>query len=99
MLEFLTDDVTVRELIRERVYQEVKDFNVAGKDVFRGLVQPTESEQTLNGYRLKKQRTLDWEPQFEQACEAFETNRILVLVDDRQAESLTDRITVGPQLR
>ena len=29
-LEFLTDHITVRELIRERVYQEVKDFN-AGK--------------------------------------------------------------------
>ena len=42
VLSFPSDRITVRELIRERVYQEVKDFN-AGKaraPVFRGLVCP-----------------------------------------------------------
>ncbi len=78
-LEFLTDHITVRELIRERVYQEVKDFNARKSQVtFRGLVKPTDAEQTLNGYRLKKPRMIDWHPQFAKACEAFEANAVLV---------------------
>ena len=57
-LEFPTERITVRELIRERVYQEVQDFNLkSDEQVFRGLVQPTDAERVLNGkpteYRLK----------------------------------------------
>ena len=60
-LEFPTERITVRELIRERVYQEVQDFNrKQGERVFRGLVQPTDAERVLNGrrteYRLKRHR-------------------------------------------
>ncbi len=54
VLDFLTEKITVRELIRSRVYQEVKDFNTQQPEVFTGLVQPTETEQTLNGYKLRK---------------------------------------------
>ncbi len=50
VLDFLTERITVRELIRSRVYQEVKDYNTQQPEYFRGLVQPTEAEQTLNGY-------------------------------------------------
>jgi len=93
-LEFLTEQITVRELIRERVYQEVKDYNARKSDVFHGLVQPTDAEQTLNGFRMRQWRMIDWQPQFEKACEAFEANRVLILVDNRQAESLDERITL-----
>lgn len=95
-LEFLTDHITVRELIRERVYQEVKDYNAKKGDTFRGLVQPTDAERTLNGYKMKKRRMIDWQPQFTKACEAFEANSVLVLVDQKQAESLEDPITITP---
>ena len=44
-LEFPSERLTVRELIRERVYQEVQDFNrQASELVFRGLVQPSGTE-------------------------------------------------------
>lgn len=95
-LEFLTDHITVRELIRERVYQEVKDYNARQPQVFRGLVQPTDAEQALNGYKLKKPRQIDWQPQFDKACEAFEANQVLVLINDHQAESLEEQITIAP---
>ena len=96
-LEFLTDEISVRELVRERVFQEVKDHNAKkGETFFRGLVQPTEAEKTLNGFKLKKPRLLDWKPQFETACEAFEKNAIIVLIDDKQAESLDDRLKITP---
>lgn len=98
-LDLLTETITVRELIRSRVYQEVQDFNLkqnaSGTHHFRGLVQPSDTESTLNGYKFKTPRQLDWKPQFQKACEAFEQNRILILIDDRQAESIDQELTLA----
>lgn len=96
-LEVLTERLSVRELIRSRVYQEVQDYNLAQPEHFRGLVQPTDAEQTLNGFKLKTRRQIDWKEQFDRAVEAFETGRILVLVNDRQAETLDEEIVVTPE--
>lgn len=97
VLEFLTETITVRELIRSRVYQEVKDHNTTpSSTTFRGLVQPTDAEQTLNGFELKQPRQIDWNAQFERAIEAFEGNQILILVDDRQVTGLDESITIKP---
>jgi hypothetical protein len=97
-LEVTTERLTVRELIRSRVYQEVQDYNRQRGQVFQGLVQPEEAEKTLNGWKLKKPRLLDWKQQFERAVEAFESNRILILVNDRQAESLDEELVIEPQM-
>ncbi len=100
-LEFPCERITVRDLIRERVYQEVQDFNRRRDEpVFRGLVQPTDSERLPNGtaseYRLKRPRAIEWRPQFDQALEAFDRNGYLVLIDDCQAESLDQEFVIGP---
>ncbi|WZP00678.1 hypothetical protein EP7_002327 [Isosphaeraceae bacterium EP7] len=98
-LEFLSETITVRELIRERVYQEVQDYNVrqGTGGPYRGLVQPEGYEVALNGPRsTAKARPIDWHKQFEKALEAFETNRVLILIDDRQAESLEQTFAIGP---
>jgi hypothetical protein len=97
MLDFLTDRITVRELIRRRVYQEVKDYNIQQPEYFRGLVQPTDTEQTLNGYRLRRRRQIDWEQQFEQALQAFAGNGFVLLVDDQQMDDLEAEIVVSPE--
>ena len=91
-LEFPTERIDVRELIRSRVYQEVQDFNREKRSEFRGLVQPTDAEQTLNGFRLRKPRQIDWKQQFEKAIEAFDAGRILILVNDKQMMSLDEEI-------
>jgi hypothetical protein len=98
VLEFLTEHITVRELIRQRVYQEVQDYNLSkAKDpVFNGLVRPTDAEQTLNGYKLKRARQIDWHQQFENASAAFDAGRVLVIINDRQAESLDERVEINP---
>jgi hypothetical protein len=97
VLEFLTERITVRELIRSRVYQEVQDYNRKQPDVFRGLVQPSDAEQQLNGgYKLKKRRDIDWKKQFDKACDAFERNGFFILIDDKQAESLDQEFTIEP---
>ena len=43
---------------------------------------------------LKKPRQIDWKRQFDRAIQAFESNQILILVDDRQAESLDEEFAV-----
>ncbi|MFM9995633.1 MAG: hypothetical protein ACKVU4_07510 [Phycisphaerales bacterium] len=94
-LECPTERITVRELIRERVYQEVQDYNREKLGSFRGLVQPSEAETALNGYKLKPGREIDWKTQFERACEAFEARRVLVLAGARQTESLEETIEIS----
>lgn len=93
-----TETLTVRELIRSRVYQEVEDFNRNQRQDpatrFHGLVQPNGTEVTLNGYQLKDPRQLDWNQQFEKACDAFSCNRILILVDRYQATDLDETVTL-----
>ncbi|SFJ41659.1 hypothetical protein [Planctomicrobium piriforme] len=101
-LEFSSERITVRELIRERVYQEAQDFNrQEDQRIFRGLVQPTDAERVLNGqrpeYRLKSRRTIDWKPQFEKAVEAFSHNGFFILIDHHQAESLDQVLVVNPR--
>jgi hypothetical protein len=86
--------VTIRESIRRRVEQEVRQYNDSTPGYFRGLVQPREAEVTLNGYKLRKQRQIDGEDQLARAVEAFENHRILVLVDDHQVDNLDHRIDI-----
>ena len=87
---------TVRELIRCRVRQEVERHNQNLPETYRGLVQPEESEQILNGFRMNTRRPLDWEAQFRSACSSFETNGFLVLVDGLQVTGLDDPLEVQP---
>lgn len=101
-LELPAETLTARELIRERVYQEVQDYNQGTEaKQFHGLVQPTDAERVLNGrrteYRLPARRQIDWRTQFDAACRAFETNQFLLLVDNRQAETLDEQFTVNPR--
>jgi len=91
-LEFLTERVTAREVIRSRVYQEVTEYNarqVQSKSrteggLFRGLVQPRDAEQTRDGFRLRTPRRIDWNEQYEAALTSFAKNRFLLLVNDKQ---------------
>lgn len=103
ILADLTERLTVRELLRARIWQEVQDHNCTAPGTatnpagpnFHGLVQPTDTERTLNGFRFSKPRALDWEEQFRRACEGFERNGFFVLVGDRQATTLDEEFTVA----
>src|SRR5687767_8409095 len=85
-LDFLSQTITVRELIRSRVYEEVQEYNLRSPEYFRGLVQPAEAEQTPNGFCVRKGRQIDWKKQFELACDAFEHDGFVIHVDDKKAE-------------
>jgi len=91
------ETISVRELIRQRVLQEVEEFNNRQPAVFRMLVQPSEAERTLNGFKFHKPRLVDAVTQYERALEAFEGNGFIVIVDDRQIESLDMEIPLRPE--
>ena len=93
-IDCLTERLAVRELIRARIYQEVQDYNLREPEYFRGLIEPTNAERVLNGYKLKARRKIDWEEQFKWALEAFERNGFFVLVGERQAETLDEEFEV-----
>ena len=72
----------------------MQDYNSSEPEYFRGLVEPSESERTRNGYKLRKRRKIDWQEQFNRALEAFQCNGFFVLVGDKQAERLDDAFEV-----
>ncbi|MBE1489527.1 hypothetical protein [Plantactinospora soyae] len=87
-LEIFEERLPLREVIRRRVFQEVAEHNAKGGDVFRGLVQPTDTERTRGGFKLRQPRRVDPAEQADRALEAFSHNGYVVLVDDRQVEEL-----------
>lgn len=91
-LEDIPAALTLRDLIRTRVREEVARVNADPGREFRTLVQPADAERTLNGFRLREPRRLDWEKQAEVAEEAFRRNGFFVLVGDRQVEDLDEEL-------
>jgi hypothetical protein len=96
VLDLLTERLTVRELIRSRVYQEVQDYNLKRPEHFEGLVQPSSSEQLLNGCKDGRSRAIDWHRQFDAAVEAFQGRRVIILINDHQVADLDDEIVIQP---
>jgi hypothetical protein len=91
-LEDIPAALTLRELIRTRVREEVARVNADPGREFRTLVEPTDAERTLNGFRLREPRRLDWEKQAAVAEEAFRRNGFFVLVGGRQVEDLDEEL-------
>ena len=89
------DIITARDLIEQRVTMEVERYNKEASGHFVGLVQPTESEQLVNGYKLKKKKAIDAEKQVYIALDAFKNNGFFILVDDQQVEGLDEAIMLS----
>lgn len=94
-LHFATDTITVRQLIRERVHQEVQQRNHETDHSRRQrLVTPESLEAALNGERPIERPGIDWRKQVDIACDAFERNGFFILLDELQAESLDEVLTI-----
>ena len=95
-LDLLSSTITLRELIRRRVYEEVREYHAAPPSaVFRSLVTPTAAEAALNGPKPSPttvKKHIDWEAQCERVWEAFTRNGFFVLVGDRQVEDLDEEL-------
>ena len=97
VLQVVEPMLTAREILRRRVFEEVSRFNATRGEIFQGLVQPNDTERALDGYKLKKARQLDWRDQFDKAVQAFDKQRILMLVGERQVESLDEELMLGAE--
>lgn len=95
-LDIPEERITVRDLIRARVYREVHDYNLDQPEVFQGLVQPSDAERSLNGFKMRRRRRISPERQFELAKRAFYSNGFILLVDDRQVDELEEEIEIQP---
>ncbi|MFM9908827.1 MAG: hypothetical protein ACKVOW_05745 [Chitinophagaceae bacterium] len=94
-LEFKTDTVSVKDIIIERVTSEVNNYNTKLPQYFNGLIEPTDAEKTLNGYKLKEKKIIDVEKQIYTALDAFQKNAFFILIDTIQSESLEQMVTLN----
>ncbi|MDD1058653.1 hypothetical protein NMG29_10560 [Streptomyces cocklensis] len=94
-LEIAEERLTVGELIRRRVFQEVAEYNARTPQVFHGLVQPLDAERVLNGYALRTPRRIEPEAQTALALRAFAGNGFLVLVGDRQVTGVDEEVELA----
>ena len=94
-LRLASERITAREIISRRVREDVDAYNANRGEHFNGLVQPAGAEKLLNGYRMRQPRLIDADRQCENAIEAFGRNGFLLLVDNRQIESLDEPIVIG----
>ncbi|MDG4774967.1 hypothetical protein [Solwaraspora sp. WMMD792] len=95
-LQIFEERLTLRELIRRRIHQEVAEYHAAeaaGTAPARSLVQPTPVERALNGDPTTRRRPrVDPDNQVALAETAFSRNGFVVLVGDRQVENLDDEV-------
>jgi len=91
-LDSVAGRITLRDLVRTRVREEVARYNARQGSVFAGLVMPDGATPARGGYRMPRPRRIDWEEQARQAVKAFERNGFFVLVDDRQVTELDEEL-------
>lgn len=86
--------MTVKDLIKIRVFNEVENYNNKQPEYFRSLIQPLEAESTLNGYKMVEKRKVDPEKQYYLALDAFKKNGYFLIINNKQAESLEQKIII-----
>jgi hypothetical protein len=93
LLQLSAKPLTARDLIAERVRAEC-DTQLHNQQAGPAprLVAPGPQEQALNGPAKIKRR--DPEKEIEVALAAFEANRFILLINDRQIESLDDEMAL-----
>ncbi|WDF75839.1 hypothetical protein PQ469_18285 [Mucilaginibacter sp. KACC 22773] len=93
-IEFKTETVSVQDIITGRVIKEVENYNNKLPEYFNGLIEPSDVEKTLNGFKLKPKKVIDAEKQVYVALNAFQNNGFFVLIDNIQSESLDQQIAL-----
>jgi hypothetical protein len=92
LVGFSSETVSVKEIIEARVRGEVEAYNKKLPAYFNGLIEPTDAEKTINGYKLKSKKPIDGEKQVYVALDAFQKNGFFVLVDNQQCTSLEQAV-------
>jgi hypothetical protein len=94
-IELKDERLTVRELIQNIVFQQIYNLNT---EMRNSKTAPRE-EQMLNKRKPAPGNTIDWVPKYEHALKAFESNQVLLLLDDVQVEELDEVVALTPHTR
>ncbi|MBD0831496.1 hypothetical protein [Aestuariibaculum sediminum] len=90
--------ISVKDIIAARVEYEVNAYNKRLPEYFKGLIQPSDAEKTINGFRMKKRDSkIDVEKQVFIAYDAFQKNGYFVIIDDQQADDLEQEVLVNSE--
>lgn len=93
VLKGVSSTITLGEVIRLRVRDEVARHNASPEVVFNTLVQQATAGQRRPGSKAA-QRMLDWEQQADIAIAAFERNSYCVFVAGKQISDLETELTL-----
>lgn len=89
-LDGVDERITLRDLVRTRVREEVARYNARTTGVFTRLLMPEGAEPGPDGFEMAGARRADWEQQADKAIEAFGRNGFFVLIGDRQVTDLEE---------
>jgi len=98
-LKVSKDRITIKELIKLRVFQEAQDYNTRRTSYYRGLVRPNNAKPMLNGYKLEPNYKIDPQKQYYIAMDAFKREGFHVLVDEKRVADPEFAISVDSQVR
>src|SRR5688572_32062564 len=84
LINFNSQTVTIKDIIEARVGQEVANYNKKLPEYYNGLIEPTDAEKTINGYKLRSKKPIDAEKQVYVALDAFQKNGFFVLIGNQQ---------------
>lgn len=91
--------VSVKEIISERVKLEVENYRNKKKSKGYSLFEVDKVEQILNKYDLKTTSKLDIEKQVAIALRAFDSNEYFIIIDITQVDSLEQRVDITDNLQ
>ncbi|MEM6630706.1 MAG: hypothetical protein AAF694_13585 [Bacteroidota bacterium] len=78
--------ITIKELIKLRIFQEAEEFNARRSSHYRGLVRPDHAVPMLSGFQLDPSYRIDPQKQYYVAMDAFKRQGFYVLVDEERIE-------------
>lgn len=94
-LEFNSINISIRDIITERVFREVTKYKTKATGYKNHLVQPKEEELKLNKKWSNPEKVINAERQVEVALQAFQSNGFFILIDDHQAEFLDEIVSIN----
>ena len=96
-LKLVSSRVSIEEIIRAKVTQEVTRFNEGDQAKFQGLVQPSKSESVLNDSKSKNRKQISLNGQISKALDGFASNSFFVIIDDKQFTDLSEIVCLSSE--
>lgn len=97
--DLINESPTLENIIRQRVVSEVMAYNKTLGEIFYGLVQPINSVNLSNGYKMNEAKNINAKKQVFMAVEGFKNNNYIVLINDKQMVDLNEEVSVNSETK